>query len=98
MMKSAQYSPPLALTIPLPTDIPRSRGIFATTGYGGSLRVRCSDEQYDLVKEEAALLDISLACFCRWVIIHAASSLRKHREEQSDTYDVEVKGGEGLRL
>jgi hypothetical protein len=93
-----RYDPPLLLRIPLPSEIPRSKGPDATSGYGGNLRIRCTDEEYNMIKEEAALLDLTTANFCRWVILHSASALRKHREEDSEDYKVEVKSGEGLRI
>jgi hypothetical protein len=93
-----RYDPPLLLRIPLPSEIPRNKGPYATSSYGGNLRIRCTNEEYDMIKAEAALLDLTMANFCRWVILHSASALRKHREENSEDYKVEVKSGEGLRI
>ncbi len=51
-----------------------------------------------MVKAEAELLDLSIAGFCRWVILHSASVLKKHRASDSDSYEGEVESGEGIRI
>lgn len=77
------YCTPIAIVIPLPEEHPRGRGVNATKGYGGNFRIRCTNDEYDLVQEEAALLGISGAMFARCAAVRAAAALRKHREENS---------------
>jgi hypothetical protein len=85
-----QYSPPLIIKLPLPCEIPRGKGISKTSGYGGNLRVRCTDAEYDLIEHEASTLGITIANFCRHLAINGAKALRKHREEESKSYEVEI--------
>jgi len=73
------YDPPLNLSIPLPCSIPRARGLHSTGGFGGNLRVRCTDDEKLLVQSEAHKLGLTLSSFSRWCIIHAAQSLKEHR-------------------
>ncbi len=75
------YDPPLKLTIPTPSHFVIKRGVHSTGGYGGNLRVRCTNAEYDLIGEEAEILGTTLANFCRWCAVRAAETLREHREQ-----------------
>jgi hypothetical protein len=77
------YEPPIKVFIPLPSPIPIGRGVKATGDYGGNLRVRCTNSEYDLIQQEAQTLGLSLAGFSRWCIFHAAKALHEHRESAS---------------
>lgn len=79
----ASYTPPLRITIPIPSYIPRARGRNATTGLlGGNLRFRCSDPEHELIQSEANMLgDIPVATFARWCTVHVARELKRLREE-----------------
>tara|TARA_R100001594_G_scaffold44758_3_gene77246 strand:- start:2033 stop:2317 length:285 start_codon:yes stop_codon:yes gene_type:complete len=79
------YDPPLKICIPLPSPIPRARGHRSTTGYGGNLRIRCTDEEYTLVQNEASELGLPLAAFSRWCIVYAANALKEHRDAGSSS-------------
>ena len=81
------YTPPIGILVPLPTHIPKGRGVNSTSKRGGNLRVRCTNAEYDSIMAEAAKVDLPLASFCRWVIVHAAEALRQHRKANS-TDDV----------
>ena len=74
------YTPPVKLSIPLPSPIPRARGIHSTGGFGGNIRVRCTDDEKLLVQSEANYLGLTLASFSRWCITHAAHLLKEHRD------------------
>ena len=87
---SEKYDPPIKVSIPIPSHIPQARGIHATSGYGGNLRVRCTNDEYDLAQEEAKRLGLTLAGFCRWSIIHVAEALNRHRNEQSASDNAEA--------
>lgn len=88
-----RYDPPLKITIPYPSHIPRRRGINSSAHRGGNLRVRCSNAEYDFIQREAELCGLSLAGYCRWVIIQTARALKSHRDENLDTMEYEVKDG-----
>lgn len=81
-MSHSTYTPPIKVSIPTPCEIPRARGPNAVTGYGGNLRIRCSDAEYDLIKEEARQLGFGIAAFGRWTMTHVARVLKEHREKQ----------------
>ena len=87
-MKS--YDPPIKITIPVPSEIPPRRGRHSTGRYGGNLRIRCTDTEYDLVQQEAKELNLTISGFGRWCIIRIAAALRTHRLEESTADGVEV--------
>jgi len=70
---------PKTISIPLPQDIPRARGIHSTGGFGGNLRVRCTDDEKLLVQSIANDLGITMSSFSRWCIVHSAQSLKEHQ-------------------
>lgn len=82
------YEPPLRIAIPIPSKIPRGFGINSTGKRGGNLRIRCTDKEYDAIQLEARHLDVSLANFCRWSIVHVAKMLREHRLTSSTTMSI----------
>ena len=77
------YEPPIQITISTPNTIPIGFGPNSTGKRGGNLRVRCTNNEYDAIKHEAELLNISLATFTRWCATHVAKKLSQHRETQS---------------
>jgi hypothetical protein len=77
------YEPPIQITISTPNTIPIGFGPNSTGKRGGNLRVRCTNNEYDAIKHEAELLNISLATFTRWCATHVAQKLSQHRETQS---------------
>lgn len=91
---SNEYEAPLKITIPTPSYIPLARGVNSTSKYGGNLRVRCSNAEYDLIKDEAERLGITLASFCRWSITRVARALKQHRENGSDNIEGQYAGQE----
>ena len=84
------YDPPLKITIPLPTEIPRLRGILATTKYGGNLRVRCSNAEYDLIQQEANKIGLTINAFMRFVGRAVAKALKEHRTNGSTSIAIEL--------
>jgi len=82
------YEPPLKITITVPMMIPSGRGANATGKRGGNLRIRCTNKEYDSIQHEAAILDLSLAMFCRWSVTRVAEQLYKHRLEQSTNISI----------
>jgi hypothetical protein len=82
------YEPPLKIAISIPTQIPKGRGINSTGHYGGNLRVRCTNKEYDLIQEESKYLEISLAMFCRYCAVETAKKLREHREGNSTSISI----------
>jgi hypothetical protein len=82
------YEPPLKITIPIPSEIPKGFGPNSTGKRGGNLRVRCTNREYDTIAHEASLIGVTLAMFTRWSAIHVAKMLAKHRDEQSTSMAI----------
>jgi hypothetical protein len=82
------YEPPLKITITAPNEFPKGFGINSTGRRGGNLRVRCTNKEYDFIKNEALLLNVSLATFCRWCAVHVANKLLEHREANSSSISI----------
>ena len=76
------YEPPLQITISLPSKFVKTYGPESTGHYGGNLRVRCTDKEYELVRELADDLQISIACFTRSCAVQVARILQKHKLDQ----------------
>ena len=88
---SVAYDTPIKVTIPVPSEIPRARGPNSTSQYGGNLRVRCSNQEYDLVFDEAAMLGVTPSNFCRWSIVQTALAVQEHRLSKSKSDTAEKK-------
>jgi|TARA_R110000822_G_scaffold300834_3_gene424379 hypothetical protein len=82
------YEPPIKITISTPSEIPIGFGPNSTGSRGGNLRVRCTNNEYDAIKHEAELLNITLATFTRWCAVHAAQKLLEHRAADMTTDNI----------
>tara|TARA_R110002110_G_scaffold177861_4_gene382399 strand:- start:209 stop:493 length:285 start_codon:yes stop_codon:yes gene_type:complete len=81
------YTVPSNIKIPTPDTIPIGFGPNSTGKRGGNLRVRCTDNEYDAIKHEAELLNITLATFTRWCAVHVAQELLQHRLRDNGEYN-----------
>ena len=45
------YEPPLKITIPTPSEFELGYGVNSTGKRGGNLRVRCTNKEYDAIKQ-----------------------------------------------
>lgn len=91
------YDPPLKIFITVPGHMPIMRGAFSTAHRGGNYRIRCTDKEYDIIKEESAHLNISMANFGRWCAVRVAEALRTHRlSESTDEVVGEDDDGDGV--
>lgn len=81
------YDPTLQVIIPLPTNIPRARGIHATNRFADALQVRMSAADRKLIGEEAARLGMTPSMFTRWCAVYAAEALRRHRDGEQTHVD-----------
>jgi hypothetical protein len=75
------------VTIPIPMQSTRARGIHATTYYGPMLRARATEADVALIKEEAAKVGVTYSVFIRWCAVMTARELRRRRT--GVTQDVE---------
>lgn len=96
----------MKITIPTPSELVRRRGIYSTGKYGGNLRVRCTNLEYDLICSEARHLGISASGFTRWCTVRVAELLKNHRDQHLNTTEAEddleepidVTSKEGFRI
>ena len=82
------YEPPLKITITAPTEIPRGFGPNATGKRGGNLRVRCTDNEYDLIHRESIKLGLTLGMYVRWCAVQVAHQLQSHRDLNSTSIQI----------
>lgn len=68
------------ITIPWPHTLPKTTGIHSTDRAGGSVKTRMSDQDVQLVQEEALQLGLSVSMLTRWVILNACAELRRLRD------------------
>ena len=83
---------PLSVILPIPSAIPRARGIYSTEQFGHASKVRITLDEYQLIMEQCALLDMKLAPFFRWSGVEMAKALAKYTiippNPQGDTDNV----------
>ena len=65
----------LTLTIPVPSYIPRARGIHAVGKFGSLLKAKCTPLEKDLSQQAADKLNISHAEFIRWCVTWCAKEV-----------------------
>jgi hypothetical protein len=82
------YEPPLKITIETPELLAQGYGVNSTGKRGGNLRIRCTNREYSDIQLEAAVLNLSLAMFCRSCVVQVAQRLKDHREAMST--DIEA--------
>jgi len=69
----------LTVTIPIPCDPPRARGIYSTDRFGVCLRARVHDTELELIEQEATELGVSVSAFIRWCAVQTAKELERVR-------------------
>ena len=70
---------PITITIPVPYEIVRARGIHSTGKYGTSLRVRMTKADRDIIRREAERIGITSSMFLRWCGVAVAAKLQEAR-------------------
>lgn len=85
---------PISFTIPIPTPIPYSWGIEATSGPDGCfIQCRGTVPEREKIKTAAALLGLSYGGFMRRVLNDAADAIINYLKEEEPT-DDDGTGGE----
>ncbi len=77
----------LSVTIPIPCDIPRARGIQSTQQFGRSVRARIHDDELEFIKQEAAEIGVTVSAFVRWCAVQTAKELyrvRNHHDRRRE--------------
>lgn len=67
----------LTVTIPYPSYIPRSRGIYAVDKLGGYVRILVTQDEQELIEEAARKVGISKSSFGRWCVVQTAVMILK---------------------
>ena len=74
----------LLVTIPVPCEIPKARGIWATHQFGAIINTRVHVDERELIEQEAGALGISKAAFMRWCAVKVAEALRQRRKDNAE--------------
>lgn len=82
--RSATWQPPVTITVFVPVDQPRARGIQATTVMD-MIKVHMTPEDIEKSKEEAHALGLKYAQYCRQCILLVTRQLRKVRTGEGYT-------------
>ncbi len=69
----------LSVTIPIPCDPPRARGIHSTQRFGQSVRARIHNDELELIEQEAAEVGVTVSAFIRWCAVMTAKELNRVR-------------------
>ncbi len=69
----------LSVTIPIPCDPPRARGIYSTQRFGVCIRARIHTDELQLIEQEAKELGVSVSAFIRWCAVQTAKELERVR-------------------
>lgn len=67
----------LTLTIPVPSYLPRARGIHAVGKFNSLLKCKCTIEEKELVQQAADEMGMSFANFVRWCTVQCAKEVLK---------------------
>ena len=67
----------LTLTIPVPSYIPRGRGLYAVGKFDSILKAKCTVDEKELVQRAAEYYNMSFANFVRWVAVQSAKEVLK---------------------
>lgn len=79
---------PLSVTIPIPSHIPRARGVNSTYSYGAVVQVRLHKDEVALIQREADRLGVPRSGFIRWCTLYVAQALAEHNE--GTTHDIDT--------
>ncbi len=74
--------------IPLPSPIPRARGVHSTNQLGSNIKTRITTDERKLLEEVAG--DLGISSFVRWCAIHAALAIKKKIGEDYDTSNRDI--------
>lgn len=69
----------LTVTIPIPCEVPRARGIHSTDQFGTCVRARVHDTELQLIEQEATELGVTVSAFIRWCAYQTAKELERVR-------------------
>lgn len=66
---------PLTVQVPIPSYIPRARGVHATGRMGTNVKVRISYDDKVMIYKAAELCGVDPAAFIRWCASYMAEAL-----------------------
>lgn len=72
------------VTIPIPKNIPKYKGIRGTGQFGESVKTRLNITELELIKSAAKTLGISRSMFIRATALHAARIVERHHVQQPE--------------
>lgn len=74
------------VTIPVPCDPPRARGIHATTQdtFGVAIQTKCHRDERTLIDEACKHVRVTRSAFMRWCAVRVAEEICKRRKRGKD--------------
>jgi hypothetical protein len=85
---NAPWSPPDTLTIPIPLELSRKRGMFAKKSEDFPASVRLTPADKVLIETEARHLGLTFSVFSRWCIVQCARQLALSRTGELPKVDL----------
>lgn len=68
----------LTITIPVPSYIPRQRGIHAVAKFGTIFKAKCSLDEKEIVQRAADQINVTASEFIRWCAVYVAREVLKN--------------------
>lgn len=65
----------IEITIPVPSYIPRARGIHAVGKFGTLLKAKCTADEKELVQQAAEQMGVTYSEFIRWCAVKCAKEI-----------------------
>lgn len=85
----------LTVTIPRPSHIPRSRGIYAVNKFNTNFKIFTSKQEMEIIEQACAALGISKSSFGRWCCFYVAAKIvgedKEHVAEALGTFVPDAK-------
>lgn len=79
--------PLLAVTVPVPTDLPRRRGRAAINRFMTKIPIRMGEFDRSVVERAAELQGVTITMFCRHAALHVAAKILEHEDGLKPTVD-----------
>jgi len=76
----------LTITIPYPSEIPRSRGIHSTNYSRLIIKARCTSIENDLLDAAVEATGVGKSQFVRWAVVFVAREIMRYQDDPTTVY------------